>query len=60
VPDEVEKITPQVILEDLKGHFGEFVIRDCYHKGDSGVIVEARTGQMFVVAVAEVRGVIVR
>jgi hypothetical protein len=57
--NENEKITPEIVVEDLKRHFGEWVIKNCFHKGEPGLLVKVDTGQAFVVTVAEVKGVIV-
>jgi hypothetical protein len=57
--DEEAKTTPEVIIANLQEHFGEWVVRNCHHKGDKGLLVQAQTGELFVVTVASVRGVVV-
>ncbi len=57
--DEPEKITVEVVLAALREQYGEWVVRDCYHKGDKGVLIQQPTGQLFVVTAHEVTGLIV-
>jgi len=57
--DEPEMITDAVVLAELREHYGEWVIRDCFHHGDRGLLVQQPTGQVFIVTAHEVTGVVV-
>lgn len=60
MPDEEQqKITEQAVVAQLEELYGEWVIKRCWHRGEPGVMFKTQTGQLFVIAVHEVSGIIV-
>lgn len=50
-------MTVEEVLAELKEHYGEWFLRECTNRGDKGIMVQSRSGEVFILSVQQVRGV---